>query len=307
MSDIMVSVVIPTLNRNDVLCATIDYFLTREPYRPLEVIVIDQSVRHDDATIRYLDSIKSRIHYEQVAYQSLPGARNDGLALAKGEIVLFVDDDVQPREGFVAAHVAPYSDPQVWLVTGPSPRPGDRLLNREELSEREYAKLLAGENMSIHVDFDYAPCSWAAGCNFSVRRRAALRVGGFDENFQGNAVGEDAEFSARIKRGGGIIFYAARAALVHLVTQTGGSRTAIGGEYVKMFAYNQNYYFRAIRGELAAHLRGIWRTYRDLVLNRRNFLKLNLHWAFVCGVCRGLRQPVRAHARVAPASAAAAE
>ncbi|SJZ32374.1 Glycosyltransferase, GT2 family [Enhydrobacter aerosaccus] len=292
MADGMVSVVIPTLNRNDVLRGTIDYFLTRESFRPLEVIVVDQSAAHDEATTRYLDSVASRIRYRRVGYQSLPRARNEGLSLALGEIVLFVDDDVQPQAGFVAAHIAPYDDPVVWMVTGPSPRPGQPLLRRDQLSEREHAKLLAGHNMSIHVDFDYAPCDWAAGCNFSVRKAAALQVGGFDENFQGNAVGEDAEFSHRIKAAGGVIYYARQAALVHLVSDTGGSRTAVGATYVEMSAYNQNYCLRAVGSGLGTRLHGIWRSYRELVLNRRNIGRPALHWAFLRGIRRGLLQPL---------------
>jgi GT2 family glycosyltransferase len=292
--DLMVSVVIPTLNREEVLCGTIEYFLARETYRPFEVIVIDQSEQHEESTTRFLESVRSRIRYERAAYKALPRARNHGLSLAKGEIVVFVDDDVRPREGFLSAHLAPYADPQVWMVTGPSPMLGRRLLTRAEVPEREYAKLLAGENATLHVDFDYAPCNWACGCNFSVRKSAAERVGGFDENFVGNAVGEDAEFSARIRKAGGVIHHAGKAALVHLVTETGGCRSLVGADYVATFAYNQNYYFRAIDGRFGAHAYGLWRSYRELVINRHSFAKLGLHWAFWSGVFRGFRQPLRA-------------
>ena len=119
MTEPMVSVVIATLNRDATLCATIDYFLAREHYRPFEVIVIDQSDQHDKDTARFLEKVRSRIRYEQVGYKGLPRARNDALIIAKGEIIVFVDDDVEPRDEFLSGHVAPYGDKNVWAVTGP--------------------------------------------------------------------------------------------------------------------------------------------------------------------------------------------
>ena len=295
MSDPTVSVVIPTLNREQVLCDTLDYFLTRETHPLLEVIVVDQTERHEPRTARYLESVAGRIEHVRATYKSLPRARNDGLARARGDIVLFVDDDVQPRDGFVAAHVKPYVDPKVWMVTGPSPAPGGELLRRDQMSDAEYAQLLAGQKIAWHVDFDYVPCDWAAGCNFSVRRDAARRVGGFDENFIGSAIGEDAEFSGRIKTHGGLIYYATRAFLIHLQMVTGGCRSDVGPAYVKMYAYNQNYFYRKIGASRAQRLAANWRSYRQFVLNKDCLFsrKLpSLQAAFVAGVLQGLRRPL---------------
>ena len=46
----LLSVVIPTLNREKPLVTTIEYFLERETYRPFELIVVDQSDRHEPPT-----------------------------------------------------------------------------------------------------------------------------------------------------------------------------------------------------------------------------------------------------------------
>ena len=42
----MISVIIPTLNREETLCATIRYFLEHETYRPFELIVVDHPWYH---------------------------------------------------------------------------------------------------------------------------------------------------------------------------------------------------------------------------------------------------------------------
>ncbi len=289
----LLSVVIPTLNREQPLVKTIEYFMTRETYRPFELIVVDQSERHESATERYLDSVDSRIHLDRATFKSLPRARNRGLELAKGEIVVFVDDDVEPYDGFLAGHLAPYADAKVSMVTGPAPAPGEELTGRDKISDRQYRDLLDGHMIGLQLDFDYEPCSWGVGCNFSVRRDVALRIGGFDETFVGVAVGEDAEFSNRLRQSGGVIHYAVRAGLVHVQVASGGCRTAAGIEYVRMFAYNQNYFHRAVKASPLLRLQGNWSTYRRLVLNRHSLGNLTiLHWAFLVGAARGLRQPL---------------
>jgi len=287
----LVSVVIPTLNREEMLCATIDYFLSRETYVPFELIVVDQSETHEPATARYLESVAGRLRYERRPYKSLPRARNDALALARGEIIVFVDDDVEPRPGFLAGHVAPYADPKVWAVTGPSPPPGEALVRRDQISEAVHRRLVAGDNVFLHVDFDYAPASWGAGCNLSVRADVARRIGGFDETFVGNALGEDAEFCYRIKTGGGVIYYSARAALVHLQAKSGGCRSVVGTDYVKTYARNQNYFLRTVHVDARSWLASNWQTYRQFVFNRQSLVHtLGLHWAFAVGMMRGIRQ-----------------
>lgn len=286
------SIVIATLNREQVLCNTIRSVFEKSQGRSFELIVVDQSEAHEESTTRYLAALGDRIVYRRVSYKSLPRARNEGLSLARGEVVLFIDDDVEILPGFFDGHLAPYADPRVWVVTGPTPLSGERIKSRHEISDEEYRGLLADDKLFIHVDFDHAPCSWAVGCNFSVRKSAALGVGAFDVNFLANAIGEDAEFCGRIKKHGGIIYYSGRAALVHLVEKSGGCRTDVGATYVKMFAYNQNYFLRAIGKPWSSVLKSNLRSYRQFVMNRSNALNAQVHLAFLAGLYEGRRKPL---------------
>src|SRR5262245_61983905 len=140
-----ISVVIPTLNREKCLVDTIEYFLEKERYPSLDIIIIDQSDTHLAETTAYLRSIANRINYQAVSYKSLTKARNHGIRLASGDIILFVDDDVVPFDGFVQAHVEGYTSSDVAGVTGPSPRPGQQLLSRCEVTEAKLVDLGPGE------------------------------------------------------------------------------------------------------------------------------------------------------------------
>src|SRR5438445_3281623 len=104
-----ISLIIPTLDREDSLCSTIDHFLTQK-HQLLDLIVIDQTTAHCGDTVRFLAGVTNRIHYVPVKYKSLTRARNHGVSIAKGDVVLFVDDDIVPSRGFVAAHASAYLD-----------------------------------------------------------------------------------------------------------------------------------------------------------------------------------------------------
>jgi glycosyltransferase involved in cell wall biosynthesis len=100
----LVSIVIATLNRDEPLCNTLRYFFDVETYPRFEVIVIDQSATHDTNTLEFLAAAAARMTYVKTSYRSLPRARNEGAKLARGEIVVYMDDDVEPATGVLFGH-----------------------------------------------------------------------------------------------------------------------------------------------------------------------------------------------------------
>src|SRR5262249_33954256 len=91
------SVVIPTRNRCTLLAEAIERVesqtISRDQY---EVIVIDNDSTDDTQTV--LEQKAKAYSNLRFGFQEKPGAaatRNAGLQLAKGEIILFIDDDVQ--------------------------------------------------------------------------------------------------------------------------------------------------------------------------------------------------------------------
>src|SRR5262245_45227812 len=158
----MISVVIPTLNREEPLCNTLRYFLETETYPSFEVIVIDQSDGHLEATREFLAHNADSVRYVTVDYKSLPRARNHAVRLAKGEIIVFVDDDVEPVPGFLLAHARCYVDRGVVGVAGAMLRRGESLATRAAIGEDTYRALLERRQTRFDVDFSYS-APWAAG------------------------------------------------------------------------------------------------------------------------------------------------
>lgn len=96
-----ISVIIPTLKRYNYLNNLLKQ-LNVQTLLPLEVIVIDQTPKDlREKLICEKQYILKTIYQEKSGQCS---SRNKGLALAKGEYILFLDDDVEIEEGFIEQH-----------------------------------------------------------------------------------------------------------------------------------------------------------------------------------------------------------
>jgi GT2 family glycosyltransferase len=271
------------------------YFLEGEYYPSFEVIVVDQSTNHDAETRHFLAAASRKLTYIDADYQNLPRARNQGAALARAEIVVYVDDDVEPLPGFLHGHAEAYADPTIIGVTGPAPGPGKPLLGRAEIGEDLWADLMACRRTRFNVNFPY-PARWAVGCNMSFRKRVILDVGGFDENFVGPA-GEDTEFSYRA-RTAGTILYSPAAHLVHLQSPSGGHRDAAGRtRYITQTAFCTNYFWFKVGARRSRRTREVLLEFRKHVVNR--YTLRNGSWLpFAVAFLRGVRDSERVIRRI---------
>ncbi len=106
MNDLpLISVVIPTYYREEALRDSVVDVL-KQDYPNFEVIVVDQTPKHLPAIQAYLEeqATAGKIKWFRLDWASLPGARNYGVRRSAGEIIIFIDDDVQLTPGFLSAH-----------------------------------------------------------------------------------------------------------------------------------------------------------------------------------------------------------
>ena len=78
-----VSVILPTYQREEVLCQTVTQLLAQD-YPSYEIIIIDQTEKHNDKTDNFLSSLDKRVKYYHIERPSLPAARNFGLTQDQG-------------------------------------------------------------------------------------------------------------------------------------------------------------------------------------------------------------------------------
>jgi len=100
-----ISVIIPTYNRANILKECLDALANQElPKKDYEVIVVDDGSK--DGTKEVVESFKQKsFTYIKQDNQGQGIARNTGIAKARGDIVVFIGDDIIVRGDFLAQHL----------------------------------------------------------------------------------------------------------------------------------------------------------------------------------------------------------
>ena len=233
-----ITIASPTYGRDEVLADTIDSLLRLE-FRAAEIIVLDQTVTHCEATEARLREWEGAGHIRRflLPAPSIPVAMNRGLLEARQDIVLFLDDDLVPFPGLVKAHFEAHREG--WhLVAGRVLQPWDGKILSATWAERQYAST---ESLEV---------SGFMGGNFSVRRNLAINLGGFDENFVRVAYNFEREFADRWRAAGERISYCPQAGIHHLKASSGGTRTF--GEHLTTWfpAHSVGAYYYLLRSRM---------------------------------------------------------
>jgi GT2 family glycosyltransferase len=151
----------------------------------------------------------------------LSRARNRGVADSRCELVVFIDDDALPEQGWLEAHRSAFVDERVGAAGGPI---------RLSFEGRERPRWLTASFEPLLGAYDLGPAALRygehghdtpSGGNMSFRRSALEQVGPFDIGLGRRGVallaGEEYELSYRLLRAGWEAVYEPRAAVVHLI------------------------------------------------------------------------------------------
>ncbi|HST56524.1 MAG TPA: glycosyltransferase [Solirubrobacteraceae bacterium] len=239
-----VSIVIPTCGRPEYLEVALASIAPQAAAAGAEVLVVDDA--GDSATGRAQAERFGARYVAHTGERGLNVARNTGVERSDGELVVFVDDDVEVRPNWLGAFVrAAAEHPEAQVLTGPIRARleggGPRSCGREG---PPITSLELGEQ-----DTDRVKYAW--GANMAVRRAALERVGGFDVRLEHG--GDEQEWQDRLlaeqRRAGNErpIRYVAQAGLDHRRTGADARlRTLARGAHARGQAARR---FDAWRGE----------------------------------------------------------
>jgi GT2 family glycosyltransferase len=201
------SIVIPTRGRPAYLEVALASIAPQARAAGAEMLVIDDAGASPDARAQ-AERLGARYEPHERPL-GLNVARNTGVERSSGELVVFVDDDVEAGAGWLAALLAAASEhPYVDVFAGPI-RP--RLEGRPPRAcGREGAPITALDLGAGDTETRYA---W--GANMAIRRTALERVGAFDSSLEHG--GDEQEWQDRLRAGepGARVLYVAGAAVDH--------------------------------------------------------------------------------------------
>jgi GT2 family glycosyltransferase len=226
-----ISVVLPTLDRPEAIYNLLRH-LEHQTLKPFEIVVVDQSAVPDDRVAAYAGA-NPLVRHHRIPVKGLPNARNVGVGLSRGDVVLFLDDDSIPDPDLVRFHAGNYADRDVDGVGGRVLGGYDEcgaVIGRFRESDGKVIRNFGG---TTRCAVDHLP-----GGNMSFRREVFDRVGGFDFRYGGSAIGEETDFCLRARGAGYRFVFEPRASLEHLHLPTGGCRAPRFEDWVFWQAHN---------------------------------------------------------------------
>ncbi len=282
------SIIVPTLRRKKYLLQTVKD-LTEQSPPAKEIIIVDQTDygKYEDDLKKRVDG-KDGVIYENIKKKNANVARNHGLRIASGEIIMFVDDDIRAPEDLCLSHYRNYQSPSSVDAVG-----GMMLGIGEEPTDD-----LHPEYEWPHVGFMFRPLNYGRQlnsfdmptCNMSVRREWALAVGGFDERMERC---QDTDFSWRLHKAGADAIYNPEAWVRHLVAPEGAARhiTAKVNRLVrgKRERWREYFYFVMKNFGLSRGWRMIWYWIRKLIVNRTLLMRPHYFLQAVYELFQGYR------------------
>ena len=175
------SVVIVTYNNIELLINNLKS-LKKQTVSDFEILIIDNNEKIDIfplIKIYPINYIKLKKNY------GLSLARNIGIKYAKGDIVIFLDDDAIPAEDFVEQHIKAHKNKDIIGLRG---------------------KAIPINNKSIYNYFSYhynygdkpIPCYINLEGNSSFKKEELINIGGFNPKLEGAGGYEGLELTYRI-------------------------------------------------------------------------------------------------------------
>ncbi|MCX6690184.1 MAG: glycosyltransferase [Methanoregula sp.] len=186
----MISVIIPTFNEEENIAqCLVSLSHQTVPRSEYEIIVVDGGSKDATCEIakKYADSV-----FTQTS-KKVGGARNDGVMVARGEIVATTDADCILPPDWISLIKKDFENPSVVQCYGP-------VYPIEEGLGNQFSILLA--NTFSRIGYYSRTFYYTLGCNTAFRKDAFIRAG----MYRCIDAGDDLEIAMRLKDEGKILF-----------------------------------------------------------------------------------------------------
>ena len=246
------SLVIPVFDQFAHTLACLRALAAHPPATPFEVIVVDDGSR--DETADALPRIAGVRYHRRTANGGFIAACNDGASLARGEHLVFLNNDTVPQPGWLEALLGTFDDePGTGMVGAQLLYPDGRLQEAGGVvfadgSGWNYGKFESPEDPRFAYLRD---CDYASGAAIAIPRALFAALGGFDTRYA-PAYYEDTDLAFAVRAAGHRVVYQPASRVIHVEGGTAGTDTQVG---MKAYQVRNRDTFAAHRATaLAAHL-----------------------------------------------------
>ncbi len=205
MENPLVSIITCTYNRAEMLKQTMASIFA-QTYRPVEIIIIDDG--STDNTVEVINDYRDRAFCYSQANKGVAAARKAGCKMAKGEYIVFQDDDdLMPPAKITCLYEALQQHPQAVFVVGDLAfmNAEGKLVTGSELEFK--AKINTKHGEPLLIEDGYKAVLWellTVVCHNTLFRKSdGERIGWFDETLLRY---EDSDFFARLGWLGPIVY-----------------------------------------------------------------------------------------------------
>ena len=129
----MVSVIVVTKNREENLNKCLAALYNND-LSGVEILVVDSGDRDNSAEFPRGKNLR----YFHCVEDGLAKARKFGFEKARGEVVIYIDDDAEVTKNWLKNILAPFKDPKIGGVSGPT------IVGKEEMKNRDVFKFNKG-------------------------------------------------------------------------------------------------------------------------------------------------------------------
>ena len=259
-----VSVVIPSYRRHNHLLKVLDQ-LVPQSHQPHQVFVVDASPLMEQLTDAQIASYPHWLYYlRYVGPGNASHQRNEALQRCTGDLVLFLDDDVEFGTDFIEKYVEAFQETGADGINGVVLIPGEKPSQVPKLLHPIPIQYPGGPNYQAYngIVETHVICS----ASFAATRSALTMVGGFDEQLYGTR--DDVDLGIRMIKQGLRVIHHNGPQLLHLMVRGNGSRSP---ELGREWATTNLFYFQFTH---------YWPRWRPLLLVRTlwDYCRPSRHW-----------------------------
>lgn len=216
----LISIIIPTLNKEKCLIKCIDSIKRNSNKRKIEIVVVDdfsKDRRYEKLKNKHPD-VRLIIHKKNLGFGR---SCNDGIKIAKGEYIIILNDDTVVTKNWLEGLIKPLSNKLIGITTG-------KILFLKKKGKNKIIWYAGGKLTQLfpkivwHIGYkevdkkqydEIKEIEFISGCVMAFRKQFINKVGYFDENYF--LYYEDADLCLRARKIGYKLIYNPKSVIFH--------------------------------------------------------------------------------------------